>query len=51
MSEQKIEQVAVLGAGGMMGFAIAQNLSTAGFAVRAWNRSREKASRSANSGL
>lgn len=43
MSEQKIEQVAVLGAGGIMGFALAQNLSKAGFAVRAWNRSREKA--------
>ncbi len=43
MSEQRIEQVAVLGAGGMMGFAIARNLSRSGFGVQAWNRSREKA--------
>lgn len=44
MSDQmKIERVAVLGAGGMMGFAIARNLCAAGFEVRAWNRSREKA--------
>lgn len=35
--------IAVLGAGGTMGFPIAQNLTNAGFAVRAWNRSREKA--------
>lgn len=37
------EAVAVLGAGGTMGFAIARNLARAGFNVRAWNRSREKA--------
>ena len=43
MSEQKIERIAVLGAGGMMGFPIAQNLCRGGFEVRAWNRSREKA--------
>lgn len=43
MSETKIERIAVLGAGGMMGFPIARNLLDAGFAVRAWNRSREKA--------
>lgn len=35
--------VAVLGAGGTMGFAMARNLARAGFDVRAWNRSREKA--------
>jgi 3-hydroxyisobutyrate dehydrogenase len=35
--------VAVLGAGGTMGLAIAGNLARAGFTVRAWNRSREKA--------
>jgi 3-hydroxyisobutyrate dehydrogenase len=37
------ETVAVLGAGGVMGFPIARNLAEAGFDVRAWNRSREKA--------
>jgi 3-hydroxyisobutyrate dehydrogenase len=35
--------VAVLGAGGAMGVAIARNIARAGFPVRAWNRSREKA--------
>jgi 3-hydroxyisobutyrate dehydrogenase len=35
--------VAVLGAGGTMGFPMSRNLLRAGFAVRAWNRSREKA--------
>jgi 3-hydroxyisobutyrate dehydrogenase len=35
--------VAVLGAGGTMGRPIAVNLSRAGHAVRAWNRTREKA--------
>ncbi len=35
--------VAVLGAGGTMGFAMAQNLLRDGFAVRAWNRTFEKA--------
>ena len=29
--------VAVLGAGGTMGFAMARNLAGAGFNVRAWN--------------
>lgn len=43
MTEQRIERIAVLGAGGMMGFAIARNLCAAGFDVRAWNRSPEKA--------
>jgi 3-hydroxyisobutyrate dehydrogenase len=37
------ERIAVLGAGGTMGSAIARNLAQAGFDVRAWNRSREKA--------
>ena len=37
------DTVAVLGAGGTMGFAMAGNLARAGVAVRAWNRSRDKA--------
>ena len=37
------QTVAVLGAGGLMGFAMARNLARDGYAVRAWNRSREKA--------
>ena len=37
------EAVAVFGAGGTMGLPIARNLARSGFAVRAWNRSREKA--------
>jgi 3-hydroxyisobutyrate dehydrogenase len=37
------ETIAVLGAGGTMGSAMAHNLAEAGFALRAWNRSREKA--------
>ena len=37
------QTVAVLGAGGTMGFPMARNLARAGFAVRAWNRSRDKA--------
>jgi 3-hydroxyisobutyrate dehydrogenase len=37
------EDVAVLGAGGTMGLPIARNLARAGFRVRAWNRTREKA--------
>jgi 3-hydroxyisobutyrate dehydrogenase len=35
--------VAVLGAGGVMGLAMARNIAHAGFPVRAWNRSRAKA--------
>jgi 3-hydroxyisobutyrate dehydrogenase len=35
--------VAVLGAGGTMGFGIARNIARAGFELLAWNRSREKA--------
>jgi 3-hydroxyisobutyrate dehydrogenase len=37
------EIIAFLGAGGTMGFPMARNLARAGFDVRAWNRSREKA--------
>jgi 3-hydroxyisobutyrate dehydrogenase len=37
------ETIAVLGAGGTMGFAIARNIARAGLPVRAWNRSRDKA--------
>jgi len=37
------QTVAVLGAGGTMGFAIARNLARAGFAVRAWNRTPARA--------
>jgi 3-hydroxyisobutyrate dehydrogenase len=40
-----IERVAVLGAGGTMGFPIARNLARAGLVVRAWNRTPEKAQR------
>lgn len=41
--EDVIETVAVLGAGGIMGFPIARNLARAGFPVRAWNRTASKA--------
>jgi len=37
------ETIAVLGAGGTMGFPIARNIARAGLPVRAWNRSRAKA--------
>ncbi len=37
------ETVAVLGAGGTMGFPMARNLARAGLTVRAWNRSAAKA--------
>jgi 3-hydroxyisobutyrate dehydrogenase len=40
---QPTEVVAVLGAGGTMGFAMARNIARAGLPVRAWNRSRDKA--------
>jgi 3-hydroxyisobutyrate dehydrogenase len=36
------ETVAVLGAGGTMGFAMARNIARAGIGVRAWNRTRAK---------
>jgi 3-hydroxyisobutyrate dehydrogenase len=37
------EVIAVLGAGSMMGFAMARNMLKAGLRVRAWNRTAEKA--------
>jgi 3-hydroxyisobutyrate dehydrogenase len=37
------QTVAVLGAGSVMGFAMARNIAKGGHEVRAWNRSREKA--------
>jgi 3-hydroxyisobutyrate dehydrogenase len=37
------DTIAVLGAGGTMGFGMARNLARAGHQVQAWNRSREKA--------
>lgn len=45
------EKIGVLGAGGTMGFAMARNLARAGFEVRAWNRSREKAEPLAGEGV
>jgi 3-hydroxyisobutyrate dehydrogenase len=45
-----VEPVAVLGAGGTMGFPMARNLARAGIEVRAWNRSREKAEPLAGNG-
>ena len=35
--------ITVLGAGSTMGLAMARNLARAGFDVRAWNRTRDKA--------
>jgi len=37
------ETIAVLGAGGIIGFPVARNLARSGGPVRAWNRSRGKA--------
>src|ERR1700756_3809430 len=37
------ETVAVLGAGGIMGFPITRNIARAGIPVRAWNRTQSKA--------
>jgi 3-hydroxyisobutyrate dehydrogenase len=45
------ETVAVLGAGGMMGFPIARNIARAGLQVRAWNRSAGKARPLADDGV
>jgi 3-hydroxyisobutyrate dehydrogenase len=42
-SARATETVAVLGAGGTMGLAMARNIARAGLPVRAWNRSRGKA--------
>ena len=43
--------IAVLGAGGTMGLPMARNLASAGFGVRAWNRSPEKAQPLADDGV
>lgn len=43
--------IAVLGAGGTMGLPMAGNLARAGFAVRAWNRSPERAQPLAEDGV
>ena len=43
MARGGAETVAVLGAGGTMGFAMARNIARAGIAVRAWNRTPAKA--------
>ncbi len=48
MSERRT--VAVLGAGGTMGFAMARNLARAGYAVRVWNRTLERAEPLADDG-
>ena len=49
-SARATETVAVLGAGGTMGFAMARNLARADIPVRAWNRSRDKAEPLAHDG-
>jgi 3-hydroxyisobutyrate dehydrogenase len=43
--------VALLGAGGTMGLAMARNLAGAGIDVRAWNRTRDKAEPLADDGV
>lgn len=48
MADEKT--IAVLGAGGLMGLPMARNLARAGFAVRAWNRSQDKAAPLADDG-
>jgi 3-hydroxyisobutyrate dehydrogenase len=49
-SLQTAETVAVLGAGGTMGFAMARNIARAGIAVRVWNRTKAKAEPLADDG-
>lgn len=44
------QTIAVLGAGGIMGFAMSRNLARDGYAIRAWNRSRDKAQPLADDG-
>lgn len=44
------QTIAVLGAGGLMGFAMSRNLARDGYAIRAWNRSRDKAEPLADDG-
>lgn len=39
----QLPTVAVLGAGGIMGLAIARNLARAGYGVQAWNRTKARA--------
>ncbi len=43
--------IAVLGAGGTMGFAMTRNMARAGLNVRAWNRTRKKAAPLAADGV
>jgi len=50
VSANSPETVAVLGAGGTMGLPMARNLANAGLAVRAWNRTRERAESLADDG-
>jgi len=45
------DTVAVIGAGGTMGFGMSRNIARAGIAVRAWNRSRGKAEPLAEDGV
>jgi 3-hydroxyisobutyrate dehydrogenase len=45
-----VATVAVLGAGGTMGGAMARNVMAAGMTVRAWNRTRERAEALAGDG-
>ena len=45
------QTVALLGAGGTIGQGMARNINQAGIAVRAWNRSREKAEPLARDGI
>jgi 3-hydroxyisobutyrate dehydrogenase len=44
------ETVALLGAGGTMGFGMARNIARAGIELRAWNRTAEKAAPLADDG-
>lgn len=50
MTGMHTETIAVLGAGGTMGFPIARNIARAGMPVRAWNRSRDRAAPLAEDG-
>ena len=45
------QTVAVLGAGGTMGSPMARNLAGAGLTVRAWNRTRDKATHLREAGV
>jgi 3-hydroxyisobutyrate dehydrogenase len=49
-TERPAATVAVLGAGGTMGFAMTRNIARTGIQVRAWNRSRDKAEPLADDG-